>query len=146
MPNRDFRGSFAGWPYLWDSREKSSLAQLFIFQSCALHMALFVGYFSRDNREIHLINFWNLILHRFLTLISYNYTHIHTGKMIKEIKIKFDMKLKPKQNIWKSQLYKCFHIYLKKKKKKPVYIHLLTWLHVTLNRHYGKKIVKYHYF
>ena len=38
-----FREYFAGMPYPWDIRENSKLAWLFAFQSCALHMAYFVG-------------------------------------------------------------------------------------------------------
>ena len=58
--------------------------------------------------------------------------------MIKEIKIKFDTKLNQNKIVGNHNFTNVF-IYIQKKKKKLVYIHLLTWLHVTLNRHYGKK-------
>ena len=86
-----------------------SLARLFIFQSCALHMALFTGKLltrqSQASHEIHLFIFWSLSLHNLShSSLTIKPTYIQS-KMIEEITIKFGMKLKPTQHSWKSQLY-----------------------------------------
>ena len=59
----------------------------------------------RASHEIHLFNFWSLILHRSLTLIPTIKPICIQGKMIEEITIKFGTELKPTQYSWKSQLY-----------------------------------------
>ena len=46
-PGRMFRDCLAGRPYPRDTRENNSLARLFSFQSCALHI-LFRGLASRE--------------------------------------------------------------------------------------------------
>ena len=84
----------------------SSLAQLFIFQSCSLHVAFSRISFSRDTREIHQFILLSLSLctlsHSSLTIKN---PHTCREYMIEEITIKFGTKLKPTQNSCKLQLY-----------------------------------------
>ena len=84
----------------------SSLAWLFIFQLCALHVALSQVSFSRDTREIHLFILLSLCLHT-LSYSSLTIRNPHTFKEIwlKKFKIKFGTELKPTQNSCKSQHY-----------------------------------------
>ena len=85
----------------------SSLAWLFIFQSCALHVALSQVSFSWDTRENHLFILWSLSLHTFShsSLTIWN-PHTYREKWLKKFTIKFGMELNLTQNGCKSQLYK----------------------------------------
>ena len=52
-PDRKFCDYLTRRPYPRDTRENDSLAQLFSFQTCTLHMALSRVSFSRASHEIH---------------------------------------------------------------------------------------------
>ena len=51
-PGRMFRDYLTRRPYLWDTRENDSLAQLFSFQSYAPHMPFLREPLSRTSREL----------------------------------------------------------------------------------------------
>ena len=84
----------------------SNLAWLFIFQSCALHVALLRVSFSRDTCENHLFILWSLSLNTLShsSLIIRN-PHTYREKWLKKFTIKFGTELKPTQNSCKLQLY-----------------------------------------
>ena len=84
----------------------SKLAWLFIFQSCALHMALSRVGFLRDTRKIHLFILLSLSLHTLShSSLTIKPTYIQ-GKIIEEITIKFGTELKLTQNSYKLQFYR----------------------------------------
>ena len=91
LPNRDFRETVAKIIAWHDSSSSSHV--LYMWPFCRLLLTRHL----RAKYEIHLIIFSNLILHRSLTLIPYNQTHILTGKKIEEITIKFGKEPKPTQ-------------------------------------------------
>ena len=84
----------------------SSLAWLFIFQSCALHVAPSQVSFSQDTRENHLFILWSLSLHTFSHLSFTIWKPLtYREKWLKKFTIKFGMELNLTQNSCKSQLY-----------------------------------------
>ena len=106
MPNRIFCGYPTRWPFLQNTRELDSLAWLFNFQSCAIHMWPFVSY------SFHklVVNCTDSSLKFDSSLISHTHRlQINPHKyreMIEEMTIKFGTELKPTKASWKSQLYK----------------------------------------
>ena len=90
----------------------SSLAWLFIFQLCALHVALSQVSFSWDIHKIHLFILLSLILHT-LSGSSLTIRNPHTYREIwlKKFTIKFGTELKLTQNSCKLQLYNKFQLY-----------------------------------
>ena len=113
-----FYDYLAGRPYLRDTRENDSLAQLFSFQSCASHMPFLREPFSRTSRELvakctdlHL----SLSLHQLNTKPSIIKSHKIQGTKLKQIQHFLSWNKANINHSCKSQFYK------KKKMKK---IHL----------------------
>ena len=72
VPGWIFHDCLVGKANLWRTRKTFCLARLLIFQSCGSFRGLLLARQSQASYEIHLFNFWSLILYRSLTLIPYN--------------------------------------------------------------------------
>ena len=112
-PGRMFRDYLTRRPYLWDTRENDSLAQLFSFQSYAPHMPFLREPLSRTSRELvtkytdlHL----SLSLHQLNTKPNIIKFYKTQGTKLKQLQHFLSWNKVNIKHSCKSKLYKCHFI------------------------------------
>ena len=123
--SRMFCDHFVGRPYPRDTRENNSLAWLFSFQSCALHMPFSQEPFSRTSHELvakYIDLQLSLSLHQFNTKPNIIKSHKIQGTKLKKIQHflswnKVNIKHSCKSQLYKNNAVLDFFFFVNRKKK-----------------------------